>query len=318
MMKILVNDGIHPTGQRMLEEAGFQVDLKSIPQNELKDKLNAYDAIIVRSATKVRQDLIDQCPNLKVIARGGVGMDNIDVEYARNKGISVINTPAASSQSVAELVFGHVFSIMRSIHLANREMPQSGHREFKRLKKAYSAGQELRGKTFGVIGLGRIGREVAEIALGLGMKVVGTDPMVDEVNLEVELHPVYGQKLSVTIPTISLDELLKEADVITLHVPGGGKAILGAVEMKKMKKGVILVNAARGGVIDEDALIDALESGQVAGAGLDVFVNEPTPREDLLNHPRVSDTPHIGASTNQAQEKIGIELAEQIIAVLKQ
>ncbi len=244
-------------------------------------------------------------------------MDNIDVDYARNKGLTVINTPAASSQSVAELVFGHVFSIMRSIHLSNREMPQSGHTEFNRLKKAYSKGQELRGKTFGVIGLGRIGREAAEIALGLGMKVVGVDPMVDEVTLEVELHPAYSQKLTVTIPTVSLDELLKEADVITLHVPGGDKALLGAVEIKKMKKGVILVNAARGGVIDEDVLVEALESGQVAGAGLDVFVNEPTPRQDLLNHPRVSYTPHIGAATDQAQEKIGIELAEQIITALK-
>jgi len=317
MMKILANDGIHPTGQKMLEKAGFQVDLERIPQEELKEKLNDYDAIIVRSATKVRQDLIDQCPNLKVIARGGVGMDNIDVEYARNKGLTVVNTPAASSRSVAELVFGHILSIVRSIHLSNREMPQSGHSEFKKLKKSYSSGQELRGKTFGVIGLGRIGREAAQIALGLGMKVVGTDPLVDEVTLEVALHPSYDKKLSVSIPTVSLDELLSEADVITLHVPGGAKAILGADEIAKMKKGVILVNAARGGVIDEDALVDGLESGHVAGVGLDVFVNEPTPRQDLLNHPKVSDTPHIGASTNQAQENIGIELAEQIIAALK-
>ncbi len=317
MMKILANDGIHPTGQKMLEEAGFQVDLERIPQDELADKLNDYDAIIVRSATKVRQELIDQCPNLKVIARGGVGMDNIDVEYARNKGLTVVNTPAASSRSVAELVFGHVLSLVRSVHLSNREMPRSGSTEFKKLKKAYSGGIELRGKTFGVVGLGRIGREAAQIALGMGMKVVGTDPMVEEVTLEVALHPSYDQKLSVTIPTVSLEELLREADVITLHVPGGKQAVLGESELAKAKKGVILVNAARGGVIDEDALLDALESGQVGGAGLDVFVNEPSPRADLLNHPRVSDTPHIGASTGQAQENIGIELANQIIAALK-
>ena len=316
-MKILANDGIHPTGQKMLEEAGFQVELNRIPQDDLNDKLNDYDAIIVRSATKVRQDLIDKCPNLKVIARGGVGMDNIDVQYGRDKGLTVVNTPAASSRSVAELVFGHILSLVRFVHVSNRQMPQSGTTEFKKLKKAYSGGQELKGKTMGVIGLGRIGREAAQIALGMGMKVVGTDPMVDEVTLEVELHPEYDQTVAVTIPTVSLDDVLQEADVITLHVPGSGKAILGAEELAKTKKGVILVNAARGGVIDEDALLEALESGQVAGAGLDVFTNEPTPRQDLLNHSQISCTPHIGASTNQAQENIGIELAEQIIAALK-
>lgn len=317
MMRILANDGIDPTGQRMLEEAGFQVDLERIPQEELKDKLNDYDAIIVRSATKVRQDLIDGCPNLKVIARGGVGMDNIDVEYARDKGLTVINTPAASSHSVAELVFGHVLSLVRFLHLSNREMPQSGRAEFKNLKKAYAGGQELKGKTFGVIGLGRIGRESAEMALGLGMKVIGADPFIDEVTLSVELHSSYNQKVSVKIPTIPMEELLAQADVITFHVPGGGQPLIESEELAKMKKGVILVNAARGGVIDEEALLAALDSGQVAGAGLDVFENEPTPRQELLDHPKVSLTPHIGAATVQAQEKIGIELAEQIIAALK-
>ena len=314
MMKILANDGIHPTGQRMLEEAGFQVDTTNIPQDQLPERLNEYDGVIVRSATKIRKELIDQCPNLKVIARGGVGMDNIDVDYARNKGLTVVNTPAASSQSVAELVFGHAISLVRFIHLSNRQMPQSGHSEFKKLKKAYSAGSELKGKTFGVIGLGRIGRKAAEMALGLGMKVVGTDPMIDEVTLEVGLHSEYDQKLTVTIPSVSLDEVLAQADVITLHVPGG--TILGSEELAKTKKGVILVNAARGGVIDEDALLEAIESGQVGGVGLDVFVNEPTPRQDLLTHPRISVTPHTGAATNQAQENIGIELAEQIVEAL--
>lgn|SRR5690606_17017583 len=314
MKKILANDGIDLTGQQMLEKAGFQVDTVNIPQNQLVARLPEYDAIIVRSATQVRKDLIDQCPNLKVIARGGVGMDNIDVDYARSKGLSVINTPAASSQSVAELVFGHALSLLRFIHLSNREMPQSGTSEFKQLKKAYSAGRELRGKTLGVIGLGRIGRKAAEMALGMGMKVVGTDPMVDEVTLEVKLHADYNQKLSVTIPSMSLEEVLEQADVITIHVPGG--KILGAEELAKTRKGVVLVNAARGGVIDEEALLAALESGQVSAAGLDVFVNEPTPNEALLTHPLISVTPHIGAATDQAQENIGIELAEQIIEVL--
>lgn len=314
MMKILANDGIHRAGKELLEKAGFQVDLETIPQDQLNERLPEYDAIIVRSATKVRKDLIDRCPNLKLIARGGVGMDNIDVEYARNKGLTVVNTPAASSQAVAELVFGHILSLARFMHLSNREMPRTGNTEFKKLKKSYAAGRELRGRTFGVIGLGRIGRKAAEIALGMGMKVIGSDPVVNEVTLQVELHPDYDQKLSVTIQTIPLDDLLKEADVITLHVPGG--KVLGAEELAKTKKGVILVNAARGGVIDEDALLAALESGQVGGVGLDVFVNEPTPRQELLDHPKVSDSPHIGASTSQAQENIGIELAEQIIAVL--
>lgn len=314
MKKILANDGIDLTGQQMLEKAGFQVDTVNIPQNQLVARLPEYDAIIVRSATQVRKDLIDQCPNLKVIARGGVGMDNIDVDYARSKGLSVINTPAASSQSVAELVFGHALSLLRFIHLSNREMPQSGTSEFKQLKKAYSAGRELRGKTLGVIGLGRIGRKAAEMALGMGMKVVGTDPMVDEVTLEVKLHADYNQKLSVTIPSMSLEEVLEQADVITIHVPGG--KILRAEELAKTRKGVVLVNAARGGVIDEEALLAALESGQVSAAGLDVFVNEPTPNEALLRHPLISVTPHIGAATDQAQENIGIELAEQIIEVL--
>ena len=313
-MKILANDGIDQAGQKMLEDAGFQVETVTISQEELPGKLNNYDAIIVRSATKVRKDLIDQCPNLKLIARGGVGMDNIDVDYARSKGLTVVNTPAASSQSVAELVFGHALSLSRFIHLANREMPEKGNTEFKKLKKAYSDGRELKGKTFGVIGLGRIGRKAAEMALGMGMKIVGTDPMVKEVTLNVDLHPVYGQKLSVTVPSVSMDEVLREADVITLHVPGG--SILGAEELSKTRKGVILINAARGGVINEEALLAALESGQVAGVGLDVFVNEPTPRLELLQHPRVSVTPHIGASTDQAQENIGIELAEQIISTL--
>lgn len=317
MLKILANDGIHVTGKKMLEEAGFQVDTEKINQEDLPSRLNAYDAIIVRSATTVRKDLIDQCPNLKVIARGGVGMDNIDVEYAREKGLAVINTPAASSLSVGELVFGHIFSLARFLQQSNRDMPTSGNTEFKKLKKNYAGGIELSGKTLGVIGLGRIGREAAQIGLGLGMKVIGTDPMMDRVELKVDLHPSHGQSMTVTIDTISLDELLAEADVITLHIPGGPVAVLGKEEISKMKKGVILINAARGGVIDEDALLEGLESGQIAGAGLDVFKNEPTPRPDLINHPKISVSPHIGASTHQAQEKIGIELAEKITAALK-
>lgn len=316
MLKILANDGIHSTGKKMLEEAGFVVDTQKINQEDLPSRLNEYDAIIVRSATTVRKELIDQCPNLKVIARGGVGMDNIDVEYARSKGLTVINTPAASSLSVAELVFSHIFALSRYLHRSNREMPASGHTDFKNLKKSYAGGNELKGKTLGVIGMGRIGSETAQIGLRLGMKVIGTDPMVDQAELQVDLHPSYGEILKVKINTIELDELLAEADIISLHIPGGQGAVLGKEEIAKMKKGVVLINAARGGVIDEDALLEGLQSGQVAAAGLDVFTNEPTPREDLINHPDISVSPHIGASTHQAQEKIGIELAEKITEAL--
>lgn len=315
MIKILANDGIHAAGAKMLREAGFELDENKIPQEELSTKLNAYDVIVVRSATKIRKELIDQAPNLKIIARGGVGLDNIDVDYAKSKGIEVINTPAASSLSVAELVFGHIFSIARFLHNSHFEMPTNGHTQFKSLKKAFGAGFELRGKTLGVIGMGRIGQETAKIGLGLGMNVVAVDPMVDKVTLDLKLHPAFGSSMSVEIETVSLDSLLSQADIISLHVPGG--KILTATEIEKAKDGVVLVNAARGGVIDEDALLAGLESGKIAGAGLDVFVGEPTPNTALLTHPRISTTPHIGAATNQAQANIGTELAEKIISILK-
>ncbi|GAA5219761.1 D-2-hydroxyacid dehydrogenase [Membranihabitans marinus] len=314
MIKILANDGIDAIGEKMLREAGFELQLEKIAQEDLAEQLNQFDVITVRSATKIRKELIDQAPNLKVIARGGVGLDNIDVEYAKSKGIAVINTPAASSLSVAELVFGHIFSIARFLNNSHLEMPSKGNTEFKKLKKDFAGGFELRGKTLGVIGLGRIGQETAKIGLALGMNVVGSDPMVDSVTLDVALHPAFGTSAQATIKTISLDELLAQSDVISLHVPGG--VIIKAEEIAKAKDGVVLVNASRGGVIDEDALLAGLESGKVLGAGLDVFVGEPTPRTDLLTHPRISTSPHIGAATSQAQANIGIELAEKIIEIL--
>ncbi len=313
-MKILVNDGIDPTGKRLLEEAGFVVDTNKIAQADLATKLNDYVAICVRSATKVRAELIDQTPNLKAIARGGVGLDNIDVEHAQSKGIKVINTPAASSRSVAELVFSHLFTLARHIHTSNRRMPSEGNGSFNELKKAFSEGIELTGRTIGIIGIGRIGQETASIALGLGMDVIAVDPFIKSVN--IPFGPK-AHKATVTIETKSMDEMLAKADMISLHVPFLGKAVLGAEEFNKMKKGVLIVNASRGGTIDEDALINALNSGIVAGAGLDVFDNEPNPRQDLLSHAKISLSPHIGASTEEAQEKIGVELAEQLIAALK-
>ncbi len=311
MTKILINDGIHATGLKMMQDAGFDVNTTKIPQDELATKLPEYHAICVRSATKVRQDLIDQCPNLKVIARGGVGLDNIDVKYAKSKGLEVYNTPAASSRSVAELAVGHMLNLARFVYKSNRSMPSEGGSDFKALKKSFSKGFEVAGKTLGVIGGGRIGRETAKLALGMGMHVMVVDPFIDSVDLS---FTVAGQDLNIQQDTVAMNDMLAAADVITLHIPFTGEAVLSDAQFAMMKDGVVLVNAARGGTVDEDALLKALDSNKVAAAGLDVFINEPHPREDILSHPRISLTPHIGASTGEAQEKIGIELAEQIIA----
>ena len=311
MFKLLANDGIDPIGKEILEKAGFTVDTQTVPQEQLAVALQNYDALTVRSATKVRKDLIDACPNLKLIGRGGVGMDNIDVDYARSKGIAVVNTPAASSLSVAELVFAHLFTGVRFLQDANRAMPSKGATAFNDLKKAYAKGIELRGKTIGIIGFGRIGRETAKIALGLGMDVLAYDfspipetlPVVFSGGIEVNL-PVKG---------VTFETLLAESDFISLHVPLTDKPIIGAAEFAQMKNGASVVNCSRGGTVDETALLAALDSGKLTFAGLDVFDNEPTPRQDLLSHPKISLSPHIGASTNEAQERIGTELAQLII-----
>lgn len=313
MIKILVNDGIHPDGKLLLEEANYSVDDTKIPQEELPEKLPNYDAIIVRSATKVRKELIDQCPNLKIIARGGVGMDNIDVEYARSKGIKVINTPKASSQSVAELVIGHLFTLSRFLHRANRDMPSKGAAEFKSLKKQYSKGVQLRGKTLGIIGFGRIGQEVARLALGLGMRVLPTDLYDNNVSIDLNTPDVADIAFSIRLNTVPLSRVFAESDYITIHVPSSDRPVIGAEEMAQLKNGVFLVNTSRGGTIDEQVLLEALENGKVAGAALDVFTNEPTPDPSLLNHPQISVSPHIGASTLEAQRNIGLELADAFI-----
>lgn len=315
MFRILANDGIDPIGKELLEKAGFQVDTVHIPQAELGEGLKQYDGITVRSATKLRQDLIDACPNIKLIGRGGVGMDNIDVDYARGKGVTVVNTPAASSLSVAELVFAHLFTGIRFLQDANRRMPVEGDTKFNDLKKAYAKGVELRGKKIGIIGFGRIGRETARVALGLGMEVLAYD--LFEVPSELEIQLAGNICVTCPVKAVSVDQLIKEADFISLHVPYCEKAVLGKEEFEIMKDGVGIVNCSRGGTIDEDALLEALDSGKVAFAGLDVFDNEPTPRHALLVHPKVSLTPHIGASTNEAQERIGTELANLIIDFFK-
>ncbi len=313
MTKILANDGISQAGIDALTAKGFEVITEKVAQEDLINIINTenYEVLLVRSATTVRKDLIDACPHLKIVGRGGVGMDNIDVDYAREKGINVINTPAASSASVAELVFAHLFGMVRYLFDSNRQMPLSGDADFKGLKKSYANGRELAGKTLGIIGFGRIGQEVAKRAIGLGMKVITHDKFIEEVN--ITLNFFNGDKKSFTIETESLKEVLSNSDFITLHIPKiGDKAVIGAEEIGMMKTGAGIVNAARGGVIDETALMFALDKEKLAYAGLDVFDNEPTPSIHICMHNAISLTPHIGAATKEAQDRIGTELADQI------
>ncbi|WP_314243128.1 D-2-hydroxyacid dehydrogenase [Empedobacter tilapiae] len=313
-MKILANDGISKAGQNALEAKGFEVITAHVAQEQLENYINenAIEVLLVRSATKVRQPLID-ATNLKIIGRGGVGMDNIDVTYAREKGIQVINTPASSSQSVAEFVIAHLFSIVRNLHQANRSMPLEGDSNFNGLKKAYAKAIELRGKTMGVIGFGRIGVEVIREAIGLGMNILVYDKFPATRDIELEFFD--GQKLTFTITSVDFDEVITKADFISLHVPAQDGYILDEKEFAKMKDGVIVINTARGGVIDERALVDAIEDGKVAGAALDVFENEPTPEMGLLMNESLSLSPHIAGSTNEAQDRIGTELATQIVEI---
>jgi len=313
-MKILANDGISKSGISKLEKSGFKVITDHVNQNDLIKYINEnkIEVILVRSATEVRKDIIDQCSSIKIIGRGGVGMDNIDVDYAEEKGLKVINTPASSSQSVAELVMAHLFNISRNVFDSNRNMPKNGETEFKVLKKKYAKGIELRGKNLGIIGFGRIGQNTAKYALGAGMNVIAYDPFIDEAKIELNIAE---QNIKVNVSTTNINDLLEKSDFISLHVPmpKDGKPVIGSKEFKKMKDGVRLVNAARGGVVDEIALIDAIKTEKVSFAALDVFVGEPKPSKDLLLNDKISITPHIGAATLEAQDRIGTELADKII-----
>jgi D-3-phosphoglycerate dehydrogenase len=320
MIRILANDGIDQSGKQILEAAGFEVVTQKINQEDLASQLNNFDAILVRSATKVRKDLIDACPNLKLIGRGGVGMDNIDVEYAKNKGIKVVNTPASSSVSVAELVFAHLFSGIRLLQVTNRVMPAEGNTKFGDLKKMASNGIELQGKTMGIYGFGRIGQEVAKVAIGLGMKVLAFDPYVEQVEVVLNL-PMLGanSRVKVNINTVSEHSVITQSDFITFHIPfnEGSKAPIDKDVIAKMQKGVGLINCSRGGVISEADLLEALNSGHVGFAGLDVFEKEPPVNMAILQHNHVSLSPHIGGSTKEAQNRISIELAEKVIEFFK-
>jgi D-3-phosphoglycerate dehydrogenase / 2-oxoglutarate reductase len=301
-MKILVSDGIEASGEKILREAGHDVLIQKMTPEELLVRIPEFSAIMVRSATKVTKEVIDLGVNLKAIARGGVGLDNIDVAYAKEKGIPVLNTPGASSISVAELAIGHMFAVCRFLNLSNIEM-----REGKWPKKEYAHGLELTGKTLGLLGIGNIGKEVAKRAIGLGMTVIAFDPFVTTIDLDVKL--------------VSKDEVLTQSDFISLHMPliKNQPPAVGAPEFAKMKKGVIIINCARGGVVSEKDLLDALNNGTVRYAGIDVFEAEPPTeaQKDLINHPRVSVTPHIGASTDEAQDRVGVEIATKVVNALK-
>ena len=315
-MKILANDGISESGKNKLEEYGFEVDLTKVSQEQLVDYINDNEitAILVRSATQVRADIIDNCPSIKIIGRGGVGMDNIDVEYAKSKGISVINTPAASSKSVAELVFSHLFGCVRFLHESNRSMPLDGDSKFKDLKKSYAKGTELAGKTIGIIGFGRIGQEVAKIGIGVGMDVIFHDKFNDQA--EIKLNFFDGQNLSFRLDSSSFDDVLSKSDFITIHIPASDKYIIDTNEFKKMKEGSGILNLSRGGIINEEELIKNIDSGKISFAAIDTFEGEPNPSIKILMNPNISLTPHIGAATNEAQDRIGIELADKINDIL--
>jgi D-3-phosphoglycerate dehydrogenase len=315
-MKILANDGISESGKNKLEEYGFEVDLTTVSQEQLVSYINENEisTILVRSATQVRADIIDNCPSIKIIARGGVGMDNIDVEYAKSKGVNVINTPAASSKSVAELVFSHLFGCVRFLHESNRSMPLEGDTKFKELKKLYARGTELSEKTLGIIGFGRIGQEVAKIAIGVGMKVIFYDKFNEKADIRLDFFD--GQNLSFKLKSSTFDELLNNSDYITVHIPASKEYIIDSDQFAKMKNGVGILNLSRGGIINEKELIKNIDSGKVSFAAIDTFEGEPIPSIKILMNPKISLTPHIGAATNEAQDRIGIELADKINEIL--
>ena len=301
MAKILISDPVSTECIDLLEKAGHDLDLKTEKKTpeELAEMIKGYDAVVIRSATKVRKVAIDAADKLKLIVRGGVGIDNIDHEYARSKGITVSNTPTASSQSVAELALAHMLALYRFLPQANITM-----RAGEWNKKQYK-GKEVSGKVLGIIGFGNIGKSLAKKAIALGMTILAYDPYVTETDMNVEI--------------VDLEDLVKRADIISLHIPhtDGTHYIINEERIAKMKNGVMIINCARGGVVDEKALLGGLNSGKVAFAGIDSFEEEPTKNMELVSHKYVSVTPHIGASTKEAQDRVGLEVAEIIIKFFK-
>ena len=317
-MKVLANDGISDAGKILLQENGIELVDAKVSQEHLLNFINEnqVEVLLVRSATQIRKDLIDGCPSLKIIGRGGVGMDNIDVEYAIEKGLYVINTPNASSRSVAEMVFAHFFSLARFLHESNRLMPLEGDTHFSALKKSFGKAVELEGKNLGVIGFGGIGKEVIKIGISLGMKVkvLTRKPKTETISLSF----FDGQKVDFEISsTNDWEQFLNETEFLSINTPKTEGYILDQPQFEKMKDGIFIVNTARGGVLNEVSLLEFIESGKIAGAALDVFENEPNPELPLLMNPNLSLSPHLGGNTLDEQEKIGIELAQQIIAIKK-
>lgn len=314
-MIVLANDGISEKGIQLLKEADITVLDARVSAEHLSNFINEnnVDVLLVRSATQVRKNLIDECPNLKIIGRGGVGMDNIDVDYAIDKGIYIINTPKASCKSVAELVFAHFFSLTRFLHESNRLMPLEGETKFNTLKKSFNNATELSGKTLGVIGMGNIGLEVIKIGISLGMSIVAYNRTPKTENVKISFFD--GQSLHFEIKSVNLDEVLKKSDFISINISNAEKYFIDNEQIVMMKEGVFIANTARGGVLNEVALIDAIERGKVAGAALDVFENEPNPEIEILMNPALSLSPHIGGNTLEAQNRIAEELAEQIIKI---
>ncbi|ROI14791.1 D-2-hydroxyacid dehydrogenase [Epilithonimonas hominis] len=314
-MIVLANDGISEKGIQLLKEADITVLDARVSAEHLSNFINEnnVDVLLVRSATQVRKNLIDECPNLKIIGRGGVGMDNIDVDYAIDKGIYIINTPKASCKSVAELVFAHFFSLARFLHESNRLMPLEGDTKFNTLKKSFNNATELSGKTLGVIGMGNIGLEVIKIGISLGMSIVAYNRTPKTENVKISFFD--GQSLHFEIKSVNLDEVLKKSDFISINISNTEEYFIDNEQIVMMKEGVFIANTARGGVLNEVALIDAIERGKVAGAALDVFENEPNPEIEILMNPALSLSPHIGGNTLEAQNRIAEELAEQIIKI---
>ncbi|GAA0089445.1 D-2-hydroxyacid dehydrogenase [Clostridium perfringens] len=297
MLRILLNDGLDKKAISNLEMLGCYVDTNHYDIEDLKEKIKEVDCIVIRSATKIRRELIDEAikgGNLKLIIRGGVGLDNIDVQYAEQNGIKVRNTPNASSSSVAEIILAHMFSLARFLNQSNITMKAGFWK-----KKEY-VGVELEGKTLGIIGMGRIGSELAKKCISLGMKIIYFD-LMDIKNIDNNYRKV------------EFDELLRESDFISINI-SGTKSIIGSEELKKVKKGVFIINTSRGKALDEDAIITSLNDGTLGGVGLDVFLEEPSKNLELIKHPKVSLTPHIGASTKEAQMKIG----EEVINIIKE
>ena len=312
-MIVLANDGISESGIQLLKNADITVLDSRVSPEHLSRFINEnnVDVLLVRSATQVRQSLMDECPNLKIVGRGGIGMDNIDVEYAIDKGIYIINTPTASCKSVAELVFAHFFSLARYLHESNRLMPLEGETQFNALKKSFNNASELSGKTLGVIGMGNIGIEVIRIGISLGMKILAYNRTPKTSNIEITFFD--GQSVSFEIKSVTLEEVLENADFISLNTGKTEEYIIDTNEFALMKDGVFIVNAARGGVMNEVAMIDAIEDGKLGGAALDVFEKEPNPEVEILMNPGMSLSPHMGGNTVDAQNRIGEELAIQII-----